>query len=147
MTRGKSYSVDNPEALANEIAALDQTFSESTLRRAAAAGVTVIKNEIAVRAPRESGDLAAGLTVAYDQEDSVTGFIATYIATFVGDTKPTGPNKKKVSRRALAGWLENGTSRMAAKPFIRPAFEAMKQRAADRSTEVIHASLNKKGGQ
>ncbi|CAJ2721074.1 HK97-gp10 family putative phage morphogenesis protein [Burkholderia pseudomallei] len=146
MARGKSYSVDNPDALVNAIAALDQTFSESTLRQAAAAGVTLIKNEIAMRVPRESGDLAAGLTVAYDQEDSVAGLIATYIATFVGDTKPKGPSKKKVSRRALAGWLENGTSKMPAKPFIRPAFEAMKQRAADRSTEVIHAALNKKGG-
>lgn len=147
MARGKSYSVDNPDALANAIAALDQTFSESALRQAAAAGVTLIKNEIAVRVPRESGDLAAGLTVAYDQEDSVTGLVATYIATFVGDTKPNGPKMKKVSRRALARWLENGTSRMAAKPFIRPAFEAMKQRAANRTTEVILEALNKKGGQ
>lgn len=145
MARGKSYSVDNPDALANAITALDHAFSESTLRKAAAAGTTVFKNEIAVRVPHESGDLASGLTVTYDQEDSVTGLIATYIVLFVGDTRPKGPNRKKVSHRALAGWLENGTSRMPAKPFVRPAFEAMKQRAVDRSTEVILGAL-KQGG-
>ncbi|QIX17316.1 HK97-gp10 family putative phage morphogenesis protein [Burkholderia multivorans] len=146
MARGKSYSVDNPDALASAINGLDEAFSESVLRRAAAAGTTVFKDEIALRVPRDSGDLAAGLTVAFDQEDSVAGAIATYIALFVGDTKPKGPNKKKVSRRALAGWLENGTSKMAAQPFVRPAFEAAKKRAVERSNEVIIAALNKKGG-
>ncbi|WP_111952403.1 HK97-gp10 family putative phage morphogenesis protein [Burkholderia pseudomallei] len=146
MAQGKSYSVENPSALTDAISNLGETFSESILRRAAAAGTTVFKDEIALRVPKDSGDLAEGLTVAHDQEDSVAGKIATYLALFVGDTRPKGPRRKRVSRRALAGWLENGTSKMPAQAFVRPAFEAVKQRAVDRANEVVLAALNKKGG-
>ncbi|MET3214312.1 UNVERIFIED_ORG: phage gpG-like protein [Burkholderia territorii] len=146
MARGKSYSVENPDALANEIAALDTTVSESVLRQAAAAGVTEIKNEIAVRVPRESGDLASGLTVTYDRENSTAGLNATYLALFVGDTKSRWKTGGKLARKSLAAMLEGGNSRMPAHPFVRPAFEAVKQRAVDRSRDTILAALNKKGG-
>lgn len=146
MARGKSYSVDNPDALANEIAALDATVSESVLRKAAAAGVTEIKKEIFVRVPRDSGDLAEGLTVVYDSEDSTAGLTATYLTLFVGDTKSKWKTGGKLSRKTLAAMLESGNSRMPAHPFVRPAFEAVKERAVDRSRETILAALNRKGG-
>lgn len=145
MAKGKSYSVDNPDALASAISGLDESASESVLRKASAAGTTVIKDEILRRVPRHSGGLASGLTVAYDKEDSVAGAIATYLALFVGDTRSKWKGGGRVSRKKLAAMLETGNSHMAAHAFVRPAFEAAKRRAVERSREVILAELNKKG--
>lgn len=140
----KTFTVTNPDVFKDLLAGLDNAGSESTLRRAAAAGATVFKNEVARYTPIRTWDLLEGLGVAYIPEDSVTGKIATYQVQFMGDTRPKGPKGKKVSRRALAGWLENGTSKMAAKSFVRPAFEAAKDRAIAASNAVLAEALNGK---
>jgi hypothetical protein len=140
----KTFSVTNPDVFKDLLANLDNASSESTLRKAAAAGATVFKNEIFRYTPRDTWDLADGLGVAYLPEDSVTGKVATYQVQFIGDTKPKGSKGKKVSRRALAGWIENGTSKRAAHPFVRPAFEAAKQRAIDASNAVLTEALKGK---
>jgi hypothetical protein len=151
----KTFSVTNPDVFKNMLARLDSARSESVLRKAAAAGITIFKDEISLRVPRDTGDLASGLSVAYLPENSVEGKIATYIALFVGDTTTNNSysySKKKksgsyhnVPRQALAGWLENGRSKMAARPFVRPSFEAVKQKAVDASKEVLAEAL-KDGG-
>jgi hypothetical protein len=141
----KTFEIQNPDALANAIANLEDSLAESTLRKAAAASATVFKNEVFRYVPRDTWDLAKGLTVAFLPEDSVTGKIATYEMVFVGDTKPKGKRQRKVSRRALAGWLENGTSKMAARPFVRPSFEAAKERAAEAGQAEITKALKAKG--
>jgi hypothetical protein len=141
----KTFEIQNPDALANAIANLEDSLAESTLRKAAAASATVFKNEVFRYVPRDTWDLAKGLTVAFLPEDSVTGKIATYEMVFVGDTKPKGKRQRKVSRRALAGWLENGTSKKAARPFVRPSFEAAKERAAEAGQAEITKALKAKG--
>lgn len=141
----KTFSVENADALSQALLDLEQAVSESTLRQAAAAGATVFKNEVFRYVPRDTWDLASGLTVAYLPEDSATGRLATYETVFVGDTRPKGKKGKKVSRRALAGWLENGTSKMAARPFVRPSFEARKEDAAAAANKVIFDALKPKG--
>jgi len=147
----KTFSVDNPDALAQAVAGLESALAEPTLRRAAAAGATVFKNEVFRYVPRDTGDLAKGLTVVYLPEDSSTGHLATYEVLFVGDTttKNAGSNKRgtkrNVSRKALAGWLENGASGRAARPFVRPSFEARKEDAAEAANKVINEALQGKG--
>lgn len=138
------FEVQNPDALADAIANLEQAMSESTLRKGAAAGATVLKEEVVARAPRVTGGLAEGCTVAYAPEDSVAGKIATYVVTFVGDY-PQRPNGKPgMRKRDVAGWIENGTSKKAARPFVRPAYEAKRQAAADRTQSVIADALEGK---
>lgn len=134
----KSLSVENPEGLTAAIDALSQVASESVLRQATVAGARVIFDEVKVRTPigiatwesrngkqkRYPGFLRDNILIAYDKERSADGLRATYLVTW--------------SKDAFYGrFVEYGTSKMAARPFLRPAYEAMKNAAADKYSEVI----------
>lgn len=131
MARNKSFSVENESALTDVLRNAAVATSESTLRQGALAGARIFFNEITVRAMPHyrTGFLESSLLIAYVPEDSVEGAIATYTVTY--------------SKKAwYARLLEYGTSKMAAKPFIAPAFEAKKQEAARAVTQKIKEVVN-----
>lgn len=132
----KSFAVENPGALVAQLRALDDIASESTLRQAAVAGARVIFDEAKVRVPvgvREyerkgttiyPGFLRDHLLIAFDKEQSVEARSASYIVTW--------------SKEAFYGrFVEHGTSKMAADPFLRPAFDVKKEEADHAIAEVI----------
>jgi len=127
-----SFVVQNPDALTAALANAARATSESVLRQAAAAGATVFYREIKVRAMPyyRTGNLENSLLVTYIPEDSVTGKLATYAVTF---------NQKAWYARLL----EYGTSKMAAKPFIRPSYEAKKQQAGDAVIAKIQEAVTR----
>jgi len=131
-----TFVVENSQALTDSLRALDNIASESVLRQAAVAGARVIFDEVKLRAPvgdavyerkgstHAPGTLKNSIIVAYDKERSVDGKLASYLVTW--------------SKDAFYGrFLEYGTSKMSARPFLRPAYEAKKQAAADAVNEVI----------
>jgi len=135
-----SFAVENPQGLTDAIFALDEIASESVLRQAAVAGVRVVHAEVKVRTPiankayeRKSTKIYPGflrdrIIIAYDKEVSVPGRIASYIVTW--------------TKEAFYGrFVEHGTSKMGAKPFLRPGYEAKKQAAAAKVGEVIQAKV------
>ena len=126
-----SFVVQNPEALTAVLDNAARATSESVLRQAAAAGATVFYREIKVRAMPHyrSGNLENSLLVTYVPEDSVTGKLATYMVGFA-------------SKAWYARLLEYGTSKMAAKPFIRPGYEAKKAQAAKAVIEKIQEAVS-----
>ncbi|MNT67142.1 hypothetical protein D3C72_2052590 [compost metagenome] len=110
------------------------------LRQAAVAGAREIFTEVKLRAPVDKGIyegkhgphppgfLRSHIIIAYDDEVSVPGRIASYLVTW--------------SKEAFYGrFLEFGTSKMAAQPFLRPAFEAKKGPAAAAVDEVIQTKV------
>ena len=128
--------IDNPRAMIDVIDALEQVASESVLRQAAVAAARVIWAEVKVRAPVDlgiyegkwgphpPGFLRDNILIAYDRDFSVAGLRASYLVTW--------------SKEAFYGrFLEFGTSKMAAKAFLRPAYEAKKSEAAQKFSEVI----------
>ncbi|WOD19841.1 HK97-gp10 family putative phage morphogenesis protein [Paraburkholderia kirstenboschensis] len=136
---GKSFSIENPEALTEALRGLDGIASEPVLRQAAVAGARVYFEEMKVRVPvgirsyeRKGTKIYPGflrdhLLIAYDKEQSVEGRIASYIVTW--------------SKDAFYGrFVEAGTSKMAAQPFLRPSFDAKRTAAA----EAVDAVLLKK---
>lgn len=140
MAKPRRVKVENPEALTAALDALDQIASESVLRQAAVAGARVIHGEVKLRAPVDlgiyegkqgrhpPGFLRSHIIIAYEAEESVSGRIASYLVTW--------------SKEAFYGrFLEYGTSKMAARPFLRPAFEAKKKAAAAAVGEVIQTKV------
>lgn len=136
----KAFSLENPEALTDALRALESIASESVLRQAAVAGARVILDEVRLRAPvgaqtwerkgtrHEPGFLRDSLLIAYDKELSAEGLRASYIVTW--------------SKDAFYGrFLEYGTSKMGAQPFLRPGYEAQKTAAADAVTMVIETKV------
>ncbi|KVR97201.1 hypothetical protein WK28_09455 [Burkholderia vietnamiensis] len=75
-----------------------------------------------------TGTLEESILVTYIPEESVPGKLATYAVTF---------NKKAWYARLL----EFGTSKMAARPFIRPSFEAKKTEAGEAVIEQIQEAV------
>jgi HK97 gp10 family phage protein len=125
-----SFVVQNPDALTAALDNAEQAATESTLRQAAAAGATVFYREIKVRAMPyyRTGTLENSILVTYVPEDSVAGKLATYMVTF---------NQKAWYARLL----EFGTSKMAARPFIRPSYEAKKEEAGSAVINKIQESV------
>lgn len=133
-------TVEHPEALTDALRALEAVASESVLRQAAVAGARVIHREAKLRAPVDlriyegktgphpPGFLRDHIIIAFDDERSVSGLRATYLITW--------------SREAFYGrFVEHGTSKMAAKAFLRPAYDAMRQRAAEAVSTVIQEKV------
>lgn len=127
--------VENPQALIDSFDAFSDDAMESILRQAAIAGAREFFFETKLRAPVDKGIyegkqgkhppgfLRDHIIIAYDDEVSVPGRIASYLVTW--------------SKEAFYGYfLEFGTSNMAAQPFLRPAFEA-KKRASVRAAEAV----------
>lgn len=129
----KPFEVANPDALTAQLRGLEQAMSESTLRQAAVAGARIILDEMELRIPVRTGKGKSSLLIAYDKEVSVTGQIASYIVTW---------SKEAYYLR----FVEFGRSKMAAKPFMRPAFEAKKNAAADAVRQVIDEKLKAANG-
>jgi HK97 gp10 family phage protein len=129
----KPFEVANPGALTAQLRALDEAMGESTLRQAAVAGARVILDEMELRIPVDTGKGKKSLLIAYDKEVSVTGKIASYIVTW---------SKEAYYLR----FVEFGRSKMAAQPFMRPAFEAKKTAAAEAVRQVIDEKLKAANG-
>ncbi|MDR5761958.1 HK97-gp10 family putative phage morphogenesis protein [Caballeronia sp. LZ035] len=131
----KKIEIVNPTALTDYLDRLETVASEEVLRQAAVAGARVIHSEVRLRAPvgtpyerkgsqHVPGTLKRSILIAYDKEESIAGHLAIYLVTW--------------SKDAFYGrFVEFGTSHSAAKPFLRPAFEATKRAAADAVIEVI----------
>lgn len=147
MARGKSlFELDNPEALTSLFDGMDADTVESALRQGAAAGATVLNNEVSLRAPVRYGYLRSSASVVFVPEESAKGVVATYQTVFVGVAPDQKSGKKGMRNRDVARWLEYGTSKMPARAFVRPAFDARKEQAADACADKILEVLTN-GGQ
>lgn len=96
------------------------------LRRAARKAGAILRDEAARRAPRDSGDLAAGMTMRTRKED------ATSISLEVG------PSKKQF----YGHMVEGGTKHTRPQPFLGPAMDAKGEEAAGVFMEILREEID-----
>jgi HK97 gp10 family phage protein len=149
------------------LARLEAAAGESTLRAAGVAGAALIRDEAKMRAPVKSGVLKANIIIKRAEEKSNGAESQTYLVTVrsgkfgnEGDAfywrfvenghsnvrrKPKGSTWK--SHRA-AMKAEFGDSKTAARPFMRPAYEATKDKAIDAMRDKMREKIAEhlKGG-
>lgn len=95
--------------------------AERAKEKALLEGAEVIRNAISENAPRDTGALADNITISDIKDGKVE----------VGNHPD----------QFYAHFLEFGTSKMSAKPFMEPAFLNNKERAQQKMADVIRREL------
>lgn len=125
--------------ISKDLEALSKAESRNVLRQATRAAATVFRDEARNRAPKKTGKLARNI-VAMNQRDPAGGSIAGVHVRSAG---------KASSRNNAFYWrfIELGTSKIPAVPFIRPAYDAKHDEAAAaafaKANEAIDKALSK----
>ncbi|WP_145533743.1 HK97-gp10 family putative phage morphogenesis protein [Yersinia alsatica] len=135
--------------LDRELELLSKAESRTVLRQAVRAGAAVIQAEAQSRAPERTGKLKRNIIIANGKGDATEATAGIRVR----GTNPTGTNsdntKKAVRSNNSFYWrfIELGTSKFPAVPFIRPAFDAKADEAAqvtiDRAIKAIDEVLAK----
>ena len=145
---GAKFSSDVEVALSR----LGEAMGERALRAAAFEGADIIRNEVVQRAPVLTGLLKSDVLVKRLEEKSDGNQRQTYLITVrTGSKKYATSRRNKQKNRAGKSYkvaaafywrfIEFGTSRMAAKPFMRPAFDATKQTAREAMKSKLRDKL------
>jgi HK97 gp10 family phage protein len=103
---------------------LEQVGSEAerVKKDALLAGAEVVQQAASERAPRDTGKLAENIVISDIKEDG---------------TVDIGPDRD----RFYGLFLEFGTSKMSARPFLQPAFEENKEQVQQKMADVIRREL------
>ena len=108
-----------------------RTLNGPALQTAANAAGAEILREVESRAPVKSGQLKASIrTLIYAKDKAAKSIIQV-------------ANSKRGGIRHYAVFLEYGTARMAARPFMRPAFDASQQKAVEAFSKALSDELGK----
>jgi len=105
--------------------AIGDKASGELLEKAVLAGAEIVRQEAALRAPRRRGLLAGHIVVQPKDKGRMSASAAV------------GPDKKRFYGR----FVELGTSKTAAAPFLFPAFESKKNEAQREMAEVVREGL------
>lgn len=130
--------------IASDLDALSKSQNRKVLRDATRSAATVVKDEASKRAPKRSGKLAKNIVVLTQR--SRNGDISSGV--HIRGTNPhTGNSDKKMKTgdpRNAFYWrfLELGTSKMAAVPFLRPAYDARQEEAAKVAFETANRAID-----
>ncbi|HCI6749243.1 TPA: HK97 gp10 family phage protein [Klebsiella variicola subsp. variicola] len=138
------------EALANDLQALSKAENRKVLSAATRAGANVIRDEARKRAPRKTGKLKRNIVTmgrrSQHPNEAVSG---VHIRGRNPKTGNSDNTMKASDPKNSFYWrfLEMGTSKMAARPFIRPAFEGrmseMERAIETKLVEAIDKVLSK----
>ncbi|NPT36254.1 HK97-gp10 family putative phage morphogenesis protein [Paraburkholderia xenovorans] len=159
MARKPDATISNPDGFAKLLAQMSEAASESTLRKAAAAGATVIRKEVVLRAPvgpfphlrsgkeYPPGTLKKNIFVFHDEgQSSVAGQVQVYGVVigrdaFYGRIVEKGHPLSGAFAKHVKE-VEFGNSKVEAHAFFRPAVDAKQQEALKAMTDVMQDKLN-----
>jgi HK97 gp10 family phage protein len=140
-----SYSSVQIKGLAElnrALAELPPRVARNVLRGSVAAGAAVIRDEARVQAPRYEGQVAAKHPPPGTLKRAIYSAQARRLSSLLQQVYQVGviSGKRAKVGKAKSGkskdayywrFVEFGTVKMAARPFLRPAFEAKKMQAVE----------------
>lgn len=155
-----TFEMKGLDAIQRKLEQLPEKVARKGLKKALQRGGAIIASAFAAFAPRLSGflaehfnikikfhrgDLAASAYVGPDGKMDYPEKDGTYRTK----TSKTGRIKKvgRVAVAAVARFLELGTSKMPAKPFMTPAWESHKEIARDAIIDDLRATIEETAGE
>lgn len=126
-------TVEGLVELDKSIQNLLRNLSGSATEKAVDAAGEVILREVELSAPVRTGKLKASIRKCHARNRSGEGGKYT--------TSISVPNSKRFGIMHYAVFLEYGTSKMNAKPFMRPAFDKSEQKAVEAFSSEIAKAL------
>lgn len=134
--------IEGLQELAAALRELPEKIARNGLRAAVYAGAKVIRDEAKTLAPVSTGPVSQGhpppgtlaRSIVMKQIPEQSGMSNQVFAVTVRHGKKYQKQGKKGDKSQDAFYwrfVEFGTAKMAAKPFLRPAFEGKKQEAAE----------------
>ena len=140
MAESVTVRVDGLKELADKLRGMGPDLSRNALRAGVRAAAKLVKDDAAERVPVDTGTLKRALYMKQIREKSSAWQQTFYVAVRRG---------KAQRKRALDAYywrfVEFGTAKMAARPFLRPAFEANKRQAVDVIAERLKARIESHG--
>lgn len=131
---------------------LPERIAKNALRAGVYAGAKVIRDEAKMKAPRYTGPVSQGhpppgtlkrsIIMKHIPEQSGLYRQTFYVTVRSGKQYRNQGKKGNLSQDAYYWrWVEFGTAKMSAKPFLRPAFEGQKTGALDAIKNKLAARI------
>jgi len=137
MSKSVKFEVSGFDDISENLRSLPAIFGESALRRAVVAGGRLIRDEAKLRAPEKKGVLKNSIILKHIAEASDGANHQTYYVTVRQGTWIEDGKKDRSQDAFYWRFVEFGTSKSAAHPFMRPAFDGLILKAFD----AMRASL------
>ncbi|HJV73167.1 MAG TPA: HK97-gp10 family putative phage morphogenesis protein [Noviherbaspirillum sp.] len=130
--------------LAAAMRELPERVARNTLRRATSSAAAIIRNEARAKAPVDTGEMRRDIQIK--RERDTKGEMSAKYSVFVRSGKKSRlSGKSRDVQKDSYYWrfVEFGTAKMAAQPFMRPAFETKKEAAVAQIGAALDAGIQK----
>ncbi|MDP9991967.1 HK97 gp10 family phage protein [Variovorax boronicumulans] len=145
MAKSVTVKVEGLRELGERMKSLSEDVNNRIARAATAAGAVVIRNAAQAKVPVDTGNLKKNIIVKRLPKGESAGLTSEHIVT-VRKGKLTKKQKSTGLKDAYYGqFIEFGTVKAPARPFLRPAFDQNKEKAVDAIKSRIDARLKKAG--
>jgi HK97 gp10 family phage protein len=125
--------------LAAALKELGPRVGRKHLRGSVAKGATIVRTEARNLAPVDTGEMRKDIQVKRERSPDNVASYSVFVRS--GKKSRLAGRARNVDRDSFYWkFVEFGTAKMAARPFMRPAFEAKKEEAVD----AIGAELDKR---
>lgn len=137
-----TMQVQGLRELEQKLHSLGPQLAKNALRSSVNAAAQVVKKEAQTRVPVDTGRLKRALYVKHIREESNATQQTFYVSVRQG---------KRYQQKDLDAFywpfVELGTVYKPARPFLRPAFEAAKERAIERIRDKLAERIERIAGQ
>ena len=139
-----TISVTGLAELEKRMLAFPDKIARNIIARALSKGAAIIRDEARQIAPRDTGEMARDIMIKKARTERGSSLLTFQVFVRTGKKSRLAGKKRNVSRDSFYWrFVEFGTAKMAAKPFMRPAFERMKVQAVEAIRDSLADNIEK----